>query len=263
MKDFKGDFDKLRDKLSIGENFAFARFSDGELHTLQNRPVELAEKFWSLDGVQHHGWYNKEEQKKFVPEEHQFNRQKLIDSLQFKKDNYYKGISCRCCVGEVDFKWQLDLHGTDETHESLTWANLWNNGNYEAFMDEIVPLFKDKEIIMVVNEIAKLHDLPFKVKKSFRVGSNCFINDYFLVDVLKDYIEKQGIENHVFLISCGSLSNVIIKQLYEANDNNTYIDIGSTLNPIMKMEGWKGSRAYLSEYWLKQGRNYLNKNCIW
>jgi len=37
MKTFTSDFEKLRDKLTSGENFSFTRFSDGELFVLQNK----------------------------------------------------------------------------------------------------------------------------------------------------------------------------------------------------------------------------------
>lgn len=260
-KTFKGDFEKLRDKLKNGENFAFSRFSDGEVFVLQNKRLELNENHFIIANRRGYGWYNKEEQKTFIPGEHEFYRKKLEESLQFKKENYYRGISCRCCIGDGDFNWQVDLAGGDD--ETLTWANLWNNGNYERFVEEIVPIFKDKKIVMVVNESAKLDDLPFEVVKDFRVGTNCFVNDYGLIDNMKTYITENNIEDHVFLVSCASLTNLINHQLFEFNDKNTYIDIGSTLNPMLKMEGWKGSRAYLREYWLNDNRNFLNKNCIW
>ena len=260
-KTFKGDFENLRDKLKNGENFAFSRFSDGEVFVLQNKRLELNENHFVIANRRGNGWYNKEEQKTFIPGEHEFYRKKLEESLQFKKENYYRGISCRCCIGDGDFNWQVDLAGGDD--ETLTWANLWNNGNYERFVEEIVPLFKDKKIIMVVNESAKLDDLPFDVIKDFRVGTNCFVNDYGLIEEMKTYITENNIEDHVFLVSCASLTNLINHQLFEFNDKNTYIDIGSTLNPMLKMEGWKGSRAYLREYWLNDNRNFLNKNCIW
>jgi hypothetical protein len=260
-KTFKGDFEKFRDKLKNGENFGFSRFSDGELFVLQNKVLELNENNYVIGDQVGNGWYNKEEQKTFHPKEHKFFRNKLIDSLQFNKNNYYKGISCKCCVGQDSFDWQIDLSGSDE--ESLTWANLWNNGNYERFMTEIVPIFNEKEVILIVNESAILDNLSFNIKKDFRVGTNCFINDYGLIEELKEYIQKNNIKNHVFLVSCASLSNLIVHQLFEFDDNNTYIDIGSTLNPMFKMEGWKGSRGYLKEYWLGQPRFYLDKNCIW
>ena len=84
-----------------------------------------------------------------------------------------------------------------------------------------------------------------------------------MIEEIKKYIANYQIENHVFLISASSLSNLLVHQLFEFSDKNTYIDIGSTINPIVDMEGWKGSRSYLREYWLNEPKNALNKICIW
>jgi hypothetical protein len=36
------------------------------------------------------------------------------------------------------------------------------------------------------------------------------------------------------------------------------------LNPYCDMQGWKVSRGYLKEFWLKEKPQfYLNKNCYW
>jgi len=261
MKTFRGDFDLLKNKLINDEHFGFSRFSDGEMFILQNKRLELNENHYIIGEQTGGGWYNKEEQKKFDPKEHQFYRNKLIESIQFKKENYYKGISCRCCIGQESFDFQIDISGGDT--DDLTWANLWNNGNYESFLAEILPIFNDKKIIMVINESANLTKLPFAIEKDFRVGTNCFINDYGLIEEIKQYISDNEIENHVFLISAASLSNLLVHQLFDFNDKNTYVDIGSTINPIVEMEGWKGSRSYLREHWLGEPKNALNKICIW
>jgi len=261
MKNFKDDFNLLKNKLKNNEHFGFCRFSDGELFVMQNKILELNENNYIIGNQKGEGWYNKEEQKKFDPTEHQFFRNKLIESLQFRKKNYFKGISCRCCVGDESFNQQVDISGGDDS--DLTWANLWNNGNYESFLSEIVPIFTDKKIILIINESANINKLPFDVIKDFRVGTNCFINDYSLIAEIKKYITDNKIEDYVFLISAASLSNLLVHQLFEFNDKNTYIDIGSTLNPMVDMEGWKGSRGYLMERWLGRPRNYLNKICIW
>jgi hypothetical protein len=261
MKTFRGDFDLLKDKLINGEHFGFSRFSDGEMFILQNKRLELNENHYIIGNQTGGGWYNKEEQKKFDPSQHQFYRNKLIESIQFKKENYFKAISCRCCVGQESFDFQVDISGGDDS--DLTWANLWNNGNYESFLNEIMPIFNDKKIVMVINESANLTKLPFPVEKDFRVGTNCFINDYGLIEEIKKYITDNNIENHIFLISAASLSNLLVHQLFEFNNKNTYVDIGSTINPIVEMEGWKGSRSYLREHWLGEPKNALNKVCIW
>ena len=239
MKTFEGHLELFREKLSNGENFAFTRFSDGELFILQNKRLELNENHYIIGNNLGMGRYNEEEQKKFHPETHSENRQMLIDSLQHQQENYFKGISCRCCVSQSDFDFQMEMAGGDS--EYMTWSNLFVNGNYEKYLERIVPLFKTKKVIIVVNKSADISQLGFDIVKDFRVG----------------------IRDHLVLVSAASLSNLIIHQLFREFPNNTYLDMGSTLNPIMKMEGWKGSREYLKEYWMKQGRFYLEKNCIW
>ncbi len=260
-KTFKGDFLKFKTMLEKGENFAFSRFSDGELFILQNKRLELRENDYIIGDQIGHGWYNKEEQKKFIPGEHEFFRFKLEESLKHKQKNYFKGISCKCCVGDESFKWQVDLSGGND--EDLTWSNLFINGNYEQYIKEILPIFRKKKVVMVVNEISKIQNTKFDIVNDFRVGTNCFINDYDIIKKISDYISDNKINNHLFLISAASLSNLIIKELFEKYPNNTYMDIGSSLNPILSMEGWKGSRSYLLEFWLGQPKNILNKICVW
>jgi hypothetical protein len=260
-KTFFNDFYKLKYYLQNNIHFSFTRFSDGELFVLQNKRLELNENHYIIGDSVGGGWYNKEEQKKFIPGEHEYFRQKLEDCLKCDLPMFYRGICTKPDVDVNTFNWMINLAGGDS--ETLTWSNLLINGNYEKYLNEIVPLFNDKEIIMIVNESANLNKLPFKVKKDFRVGTNCFINDYHLIEIIKKYIIDNNIKNHLFLVSAASLSNLLIHQLHILSKENTYFEIGSTLNPIMEMDGWKGSRGYLREYWLGQHRNYLNMICLW
>ncbi len=45
-KDFTQDFDLLLNKLKNQENFAFTRFSDGELFIMQDKTVVLADNHY-------------------------------------------------------------------------------------------------------------------------------------------------------------------------------------------------------------------------
>lgn len=260
-KTFQSHFDLLKNKLLNCENFAFLRFSDGELFVLQNKRLELNENYYVIGNQLSIGHYNEEEQKKFLPEANQKERSLLIDSLQYKDKNYFKGICTRPDVDYETFKWQIDLAGGDDEH--LTWSNLFINGNYERYINEILPIFKTKKVIIVVNKSANINKLNFEIVKDFRVGQNCFINDLHIIDELIKFIEENDISDHLFLISAASLSNLIIHKLYSSFPKNTYFDIGSTLNPIMEMEGWKGSRVYLREYWMNEPKRYLNMICQW
>ena len=261
-KDFKQEFNKFKDKISNGENFAFARFSDGEMFIMQNQTVVLAPGYFVTGDRVGQNIYTKEEQKEFIPAKHQFHREKLIDSFQYQADQYYKGICTKTDVGEANFKWQMDLHG-EGGEDNLTFANVFINSNYPRYVEEVVPLFKDRDIIYVVNEMADLSGLPFKVKKDFRIGSNCMIENYDTVEKVKEYIESNNIKDHIILCSAASLSNFIIHQCFKENQNNTFLDTGSALNPYQNLEGWRFTRGYLTSYWMKSDSHYGNQVDEW
>tara|TARA_Y100000996_G_scaffold284563_1_gene224608 strand:+ start:3097 stop:3906 length:810 start_codon:yes stop_codon:yes gene_type:complete len=268
QKDFIVDFYMMLERLSDPEGFSFGRYSDGELRVLQNMTLILGDDTYQI-GEQVFPWgtnYNKAEQKEFIPDQHKFYYDKLVEAFTFRKKNYYKGLSCRCCVGEQDFQWQLDLYGPgDEEH--LTWANVLINCNYPSFVEEMIPEFKQHDVILVCSDTAEIDNLGFDVKKDFRVGPNCMVNDYGIIEEIKQYIETNNIENHLFLFAAATLSNYLAHQLFEFNDTNKYMDIGSTLAPLMKMDGWQRNRAYLKKYWLNDDEGdpsgYADRTCIW
>lgn len=260
-KKFITDLKKFEKKIKKKKNFAFSRFSDGELFVLQNKKLVISKNYWLLDKKKTFAKFSKDEQKTFLPNKHQFYRKKLYDSLKFKKKNYYKGIACRCCNGLKNVKFMKQI-GNDDNN--LTFSNLLQNGNYPYFIRNFIFLFKKREIIIISNKAASTINLPFKVKKKFNIGINCFINDYHIIKKLKNYIKKYSIKNHIFLISASSLSNLIVYELFKEFDNNTFIDVGSTLNYYNDKKKIQ-SRSYLSEYWCVKHNNieYLNRYCYW
>jgi len=265
-KNFYNSFYNLMYKLESGENFAFTRYSDGELDIMQNYYVKL-----STDTVQRgeeklnvHP-YPEEDHKEFDPEKHQESRNLLLEAYRHRQKNYYKGIPCPCCVPEQRVKEMIDLHGKgDEEH--LIWANQLVNANYPRFIREMVPRLCQKKIILVGNdkiqwppanpEIKKM--FPFEVKETFRVGYNCFANDLDKVEEISEYIEKHDIKDHVFLFSAASLSEILIYKLFSRYPNNTYIDIGTTLHPIL---GLTVARDYLKAFWTGTAHPDMNKVC--
>jgi len=253
MKDFKGHLNLFKDKLTNKEPFSFARFSDGELFILKNLELRLADNYYQLDQkITPNLNYYPEDHKHWIPNKHEFYRQRLMDAFKHKQHNYFVGLSCRCCVGQADFDLQLNWRGEDD--EFLTWSNLFVNSNYPLFMSEILPLFNSYKVVYIVNENADLTNLPFKVEKDFRVGYNCIINNYNMIEEIKNWINENNIEGYLFLFSASSLSNMMIHQLYSMNNKNTYLDIGTTLNKLM---GMKGTRDYL------ENGPTLYQTCIW
>jgi len=263
MKDFKKAFDVLLNKIKNKENFAFTRFSDGELFILQNKTVVLAENHYITGDIRGPNKYTKEEQKEFYPEKHQMYREKLIECYMHNQDNYFKGIvsATDAHVGRENFNWMIDFHGGD--HENLTFSNLLINANYVRFIKELAPLFFDREIIYVVNELAKTSNLKFKISKEFKIGSNCMIENYDTVEKVKNYIKENQIKDAIILCSAASLSNFIIYECFKDNPNNTFLDIGSCLNPFLGLEGWQYTRGYLTGWLLGSNNPFKNQVDVW
>ena len=263
MKNFKLAFDHVINKIQSKENFAFTRFSDGELFILQDKTLILADNHYVTGEVTGPNRYTKEEHKEFYPDKHQFYREKLIECYRHNQDGYYKGIctSTDGHVGKENFDWMIDFHGGD--HENLTFANLLINANYKRFVEELIPLLQNREVIYVVNELADTSKLPFEILKEFIIGSNCMIDDYDTSESVRKYIEDNNITDAIILCSAASLSNFIIYDCFKDNPNNTFLDIGSCLNPLLSLEGWKYTRGYLTGYWLNSSSPFAKQVDIW
>ena len=242
MKTFGGDFLKFYEKIKNHQPFAVSRNNDGEMVILFNEFIDLRQKL--------NGEFIYDPQQ----EQHKYFRDKLLESAQYKADNYYVGIACRCCVGNERHQRLKALTGQDEEH--LTWGNIFVNANYPLYVKNIMPEFNNYNVVMVVNNKAITYDLPFrdKIVQTFTVGTNAWMADYELVGKMKRYIEDHKIENHLFLFCAGPFSNILIMECFKSSPNNTYLDAGSTLDSMMNLGA---TRGYL------YGADTLNKICIW
>jgi len=265
---FKGEFDKLYKLLQGNEGFSFSRFSDGERTVMFNKRLVISESYFIQADVYGNRKiaaprpYLPEEQKNFDPEKHSFYHKKLLESYRFKKRNYFKGI---CGNNEREFgpchDIMIDLHGGDD--DSLTFSNVLQNGNYSLFVEKMIPEFCNHDVFLVANKNSDVGKLPFNVEKFFPIGYNCMINDYKLVDELKSFISKNKIETGLFLFSAATLSNFLCYELFKEFGNNKYMDIGSTLGPLLGLNGWKNSRNYLLSYWYGHPGHHIKQVDKW
>ena len=99
-KSFTEHLQILKDMLIRGENFAFSRFSDGEIYMLQKKEIVMSPNGALVGDIKLPGNYPEDDWKHYDPEEHEFYRKKLEEAIQYKADNYYKGLSCRCCIAD-------------------------------------------------------------------------------------------------------------------------------------------------------------------
>ena len=256
MKNYKEEFYKILDLVKTQTPFAFSRFSDGEITILRNKKLVLGDGFFVQGDIYGenpymvpHNTYPDEERKEFVPERDSHVRKKLIQSFKYKKKNYIKGIP-----GQNSFdnnqSWQfcIDLHESSD-YSDLSFSNVLINDNYKLYISEMIPVFKTKKVVLVSNENSDISGLPFEIEKHFSIGTNCIVNNFNLIDEMKDWVEKNNISNYLFLFAASSLSNFLIYELYKDYENNQYMDVGSSLGPYLKLEGWKGTRTYLNTYW--------------
>ena len=266
MKGFRQQIQFLEQKLRSKEPFSYVRYSDGELNILMDFYTELSDiiKFGTPDNMKQINYaYAPEDHKLFDPKKHEFYKNKLKDSFLFEKKGYYKGIISGCQDQEMYNAQFKILNKTKEevtNDESFTYADLFLNGNSPYFIQNLLPQFFNYKTVIICNENANIDTLPFPVVKDFRVGYNCFINDHNIIKDIKQYISSNNIENHLFLFSASSLSEVAIHQLYDFNDKNTYLDIGTCLTIFLKLSI---DRNYLRGFWLNSGEADIHKINQW
>tara|TARA_R110002051_G_scaffold249140_1_gene308612 strand:- start:240 stop:1049 length:810 start_codon:yes stop_codon:yes gene_type:complete len=268
MKNYKEEFDRILALVKERTPFAFSRFSDGEVTVLRNKTVVLADDHFIQGDI--HGdqkvyanGYMPEEQKSFVPSENKVQYEKLTEAFKFKKHNYIKGIPGQTSLDEGEsWKFCTELYGKDDW-DNLSFSNVMLNGNYSRFIKEMLPLFYHREVVLVANENSKLDKLPFNVKKLFPIGTNCMVNNFDLPQKISSWIKENDISNHLFLFSAATLSNFLCYDLFKEYDNNQYMDIGSSLGPLLQLEGWKSSRTYLLAYWGNVDHPVLHEEDVW
>jgi len=228
-KIFSEEISKIFDKLKNKEFFSFSKFADGEWMIMRDISLNNNEFNYTPEDV--------------------FYKNKLIESFKFKDDGYFVGVSCPCCQGQHHY----DMVSFSEQNQSnLTYANIFVNSNYDFYKDNFIHEFKYWDVHLVANKNSKIENLPFKIEKFYPVENTAFKHNYGLIEEIK----KETLTNKLFLFACGPFGNMLAHQLWEHNKNNTYLDIGSTLNPWLQSEGFK--RDYYDA-----GILYKNRTCNW
>jgi hypothetical protein len=145
------------------------------------------------------------------------------------------------------------LSGQDEDH--LTWANLFVNANYREFLRQYMPEFKKRSVNLVANKMSNTNRLVFKPKNIWNVGADAWLGNIELVSEIARYINTNNIAGELFLFAAGPLANLLTYELWSrCSKANTYIDIGSVLDPYL---GLKVTRGY------QLGAATLQKVCVW
>jgi len=216
---FSGDLEEILAKIDSKEPFAFARYADGEynvIHQIQARGCD--------------GWE--------VGPEDKLMAQVMLEGLQHKEENYYYGISCRCCDHER-MSYYRNILGWD--CDRITFSNLFVNGNHPRFIEWCKGL--KQPVFMMGNRTGAYNDYPFQVSDYMPISADVIKAFREYPDIIKNGASNTAREKsgRLFFIAAGPLSEILIHYMYSANPNNTYIDIGSALD--MYIHG-KATRAY-------------------
>lgn len=234
MKIFSDEIIKFNQLLKSNKKFAFSKYADGEWLAMNNISCQPGNGEWIIENSH----------------KNQYSRQLLINSFKYKHPDYYVGISCPCCQGQAHYQM---VQFSEQYEENLTFANIFVNSNYKYFVDNIVPEFSKKQIILVANKNSDVTKLPFNVEDFYGVGYNAWIDDLNIFNVIKE----KNYKNKTILFSCGPLGNILCHQLHLINKENTYIDIGSTIDKWLNNDV-RNKRCYAIGV-----SSFSDKTCIW
>jgi hypothetical protein len=228
MDKFFTDFNFFWDKIKQGENFTFTRYADGEVMLMNGIGVKQGTQAFNVD-------------KWSAPDGLTKVGQDLLESLKHTEENYYYAISSKTDnVNDYVFL----RNNIQQKDDKITFVNLWINANYQKSIENYNSL--EKGVTLICNHKAKKDNFPFNVNKIIPFPDNCVefwevSGDGFIEMLINEIGVKQ---NELFFISCGPVSEIIIHKLYTNNPNNTYIDVGSSIDEFV--HGYK-TRPYMNK----------------
>lgn len=226
MVDFKSDFQYFWDLIEKNENFSFVRYADGEVMLMNGIGVGTGTQAYQVDK-----WHSPNGLTKLGKD--------LLNTLNHTEDNYYYAISAPTDnVNDYNFL----KNNIKQNKEKLTFVNLWINANYNDMKKKLCNI--NREVILICNENAKIENFPFNVIDITSFPNDCVTfwelhNEDFKNKIIEKY---SSYNDKLFLISCGPASELIIDILYQNNPNNTYIDVGSSIDEFV--HGYK-TRPYM------------------
>lgn len=237
---FREDLDEVLRLIVESDSLALTRFADGEASVLKNMTVGNKD-----------GWlYKKDKNLVF--------RRDLRRSLLCDDKNYLYGLSCTCC-DEVNHKYLLE--SVRAPLESLTFSNIWVNANFPRFNERFIPAIREsgKSVILCSGSKARVSELgkQISIADFIPIPGNCVVYWEKYREQIRGLLDLKATQHHnaIFLIAAGPLSEILIHEMWQANPQNIYLDIGSTLDPLLFH---RNSRSYHTA-----GHTFSQRICNW
>lgn len=230
-KNYVNDIKILEYAIKTGENITFSKFCDGEWAVICNQEINNKEFWFNPNNISD-----------------QTKRQSLIDAFTYKDPQYFIGITCTKVFGVNTHRQMKSVCKQEEGH--LTWADIWVNSNYSYYLNNVLPLYNTRPVILFCNKKGNISNLPFRPYMVVPLDDNSWEYNWDLVDEFGKFIPSLPEKNMIFLFCCGPFGNILCHQFTKICKDHTYLDIGSTLNPFL------GSAGFDRHYYL--GNNYFS-----
>jgi len=216
-QDFSNDFDLIVDLVQSCRPFTFLRFADGEYAWMKSIPCH------GIDGWQ-------------SPSHPTILGEDLTKAIQQKDSRYIIGIPCDCCdaSGNGAVKSQM-LKMLKVTRRQVTFSNLFVNGNFCRFND-LLKAISGRNVIVVTSAVTKPTTREFGFGNALLLPcpkdcSEWNTNKDQILFTLKQYISR--VSGSVVLLAAGPMSEPIAVELTSFNPTNQYIDVGSSIDPLV------------------------------
>lgn len=228
---FKKYFDFYTNKIKERHYMALYRFGDGELMLTDGKAIKENTQANLIDN-----WRS--------PSELTLLGKDLINTLHTQGPNIHFGIPCTCCNPSGNLRMKKLI-----TKSPTFPANIFINANYTHFKN-FLPTLRELPIATWINHKGNTSQLPFKTIREKKIGDDC-VNLYKnnRIDLLNEARNFcHDLQNTIFFIAAGPLTEVLIHTMWNQNPNNTYVDVGSALDEYIYKKNTRPYQIHNSHY---------------
>ena len=203
------DINIFLDKLEKKENFCYVRYNDGEMMGIDRVGAIAARGDQYVDQSLH---------------------DKLIEGINHRQENYYIGVPCSTCFNHYS---KLAKQMTKD-YDLVTSAVLFTNKNWKTFYDSFPAACDKRPVIWIGGKSQSkqnLLDYGLEIKNCVLVPEH---NSWRFYEKLKEMMSQFIAPDDIIAISLGPTARVLCKEFFEEYPDNTFIDIGSVLDPVTK-----------------------------
>ena len=191
-------YEDIVQEISLGNPFAFTRWGDGEWLNIRKAPGG------NCDGNLYY---------------HDLG-EALKEIVETKQDYI---------LGAQDLKWNLPSDVANFTEQDWIDADVFHKASMEGRIDLLGEALRVPHVVYIGNK--DLKRLPF-INEFIEIPSNnVWKQKDELLEVIKGTLDINRAK--VYCFSAGMATNVFIHELWQYNNKQTYLDVGSVFDPYV------------------------------